>query len=181
MILGLFRRKESDAVVERLYEQIVAAARQPVFFSPERGAPDTVEGRFEVLALHALLVLRRLSALPAPAPDLAQDLADRIFEGFDAALREMGVGDLGVPKRMKRLAEDFGGRCEAYTRALDGAEPLAAAVARNVFGSGDPARGRRLAEWVLAAERSLASADLVHFEAGLPPLPALTGDGENAP
>ena len=172
MILGLFRRKQSNAIVERLYSQIVAAARQPAFFQSAIGVSDTVEGRFELLALQAILVLRRLSALPAPAPDLAQDLADRIFQGFDAALREMGVGDLGVPKRMKKLAEDFGGRSAAYTRALDGAEPLDAAIARNVFASADPQRGAALARWASAADSALAHTTLPAFETGLPALPA---------
>ena len=104
MILNLFRRSASEAIVERLYEQIVAAARRPAFFMAPVGVADTWDGRFEVLALHVFLVLRRLSALPPPAPDLAQDLTNRMFRGFDEALRETGVGDLTVPKRMQRLA-----------------------------------------------------------------------------
>lgn len=177
MVLSLFRRNASTALVERLYFQIVAAARRPVFFLPPYGAADTIEGRFEILTIHAFLVLRRLSALPAPAPDLAQDLTNRIFAGFDAALRESGVGDLTVPKRMKKLAGDFGGRNAAYARALDAGESLEAAVARNVYGRAQVDGTDRLAAWMRAADAALARATLRDFEMGLPdmPQPALEG------
>ncbi len=171
MILNLFRRASSHDIVERLYTEIVAAARRPAFFVEPVGVSDTVEGRFEVLALHAFVVLRRLSALPAPAPAMAQELADRIFIGFDAALREMGVGDLTVPKRMKKLAGDFGGRSAVYARALDGDGSLEAAIARNVYGADDYSRGVVLAQWLLSARAALESADLADFERGLPALP----------
>lgn len=175
MVLSLFRRNASEAIVDRLYLQIVAAARRPAFFLPPYGIPDTVEGRFEILTVHAFLVLRRLSTLPPPAPDLAQDVTNRIFAGFDAALREMGVGDLTVPKRMKKLAGDFGGRNRVYARAFDGVEPLDAALARNVYGDDDPARARTLAAWMREAEAALAGASLPHFEKGLPATPDPAG------
>ena len=171
MIFNLFRRASSHGIVENLYAEIVAAARRPAFFMPPVSVSDTFEGRFEVLALHATSILRHLSTLPAPAPALAQDLADRIFLGFDAAMREMGVGDLTVPKRMKALAEDFGGRSAAYAAALDGREPLAATVARNVYGASDAARGSVLAAWLRELQAVLAQTDLAVFERGLPPLP----------
>lgn len=171
MILSLFRRRSSQALVERLYLQIVAAARQPGFFRAPYDIADTLEGRFELLTLYSFLVLRRLSALPPPAPDLAQDLTNQIFAGFDAALREMGVGDLTVPKRMKRLAGDFGGRSTAYARALDGVEPLEAVLARNVFGSSVSQGAVALAQWTWAADAALAKAALVDFETQLPIMP----------
>ena len=171
MILNLFRRDASRDVVERLYSEIVAAARRPAFFTSPVDVSDTLEGRFEVLALHGFAVLRRLSALPAPAPALAQELADRVFAGFDAALREMGVGDLTVPKRMKKLAGDFGGRSAAYARALDGSEPLEAAIARNVYGDPDAARGTVLAAWLRDTQAVLGRAELADFERGFPDLP----------
>ena len=176
MILNLFRRASSHGIVESLYTEIVAAARRPAFFMPPVNVPDTFDGRFEVLALHATSILRRLSALPAPAPALAQDIADRIFQGFDAALREMGVGDLTVPKRMKMLAGDFGGRGAAYAAALDGREPLEATVARNVYGDSDAAAGSVLAAWLRDLQAVLAQTDLATFERGLPALP-LPGKG----
>jgi cytochrome b pre-mRNA-processing protein 3 len=171
MILNLFRRNGSREIVERLHDLVVAEARRPALFRPPFAVPDTVEGRFELLTLHACLVLRRLSALPSPAPDLAQDLTNRIFRGFDAALREMGVGDLTVPKRMKRLAGDFGGRGNAYARALAGEGSFEAAVARNVYGSENAAVGDALAAYMRAAAQSIDRLPFVAFEEGRPMFP----------
>lgn len=138
MILGLFRKRNPNAeIVETLYERVAAAARRPTLYR-DLGVPDTVEGRFEMMTLHAHVVVRRLRALPDPAGDLAQDLVDRIFAGFDAALRELGVGDIVVPKRMKTLASAFLGRSKAYEQAiLDVGDDRALheALARNVFNS----------------------------------------------
>lgn len=133
MILGLFgRRGRNAAIVERLYETVAEASRRPAFFR-DLGVPDTVEGRFEMLTLHAHLAVRRLRALPDPATDLAQDLVDAIFAHFDAALRELGVGDITVPKRMKTMASAFLGRSKAYEQALSQGDPLVEALRRNVF------------------------------------------------
>src|SRR5690606_27298163 len=91
-------------------------------------------GRFEMVALHMLLVQRRLRGEAGAAPDIAQVLTDDFFVDLDHSLRELGIGDLGVPKRMKRLARMFYGRTRAYGDALDAGDPaaLAAALARNV-------------------------------------------------
>jgi cytochrome b pre-mRNA-processing protein 3 len=98
--------------------------------------PDTIEGRFDLLVLLTILVLRRLESLPDPGPEIAQEVIDATFEHLDAGLREMGVGDLTVPKRMKKLAEAFSGRSAAYRDALakDG-RAFAAAIARNIYGN----------------------------------------------
>ena len=101
MIFKLFRRSANQTVIERLHAAIVAAARQPALFTA-LGLSDTFEGRFESLTLQAALVLRRLNALPAPGPEIAQDLIDTIFQHFDRMLREMGIGDTTVPKRAIR-------------------------------------------------------------------------------
>lgn len=177
MVLSLFRRNASEAIVERLYTQIVAAARRPVFFLPPYGIADTVDGRFEILTVHAFLVLRRLSAVPPPAADLAQDVTNRIFAGFDAALREMGVGDLTVPKRIKKMAGDFGGRNSTYAKAFDGGEALEAALARNVYGQVEADGAVRLAVWMRAAETALTHASLRDFEKGLPAMPDPAREG----
>ncbi|WP_395697508.1 ubiquinol-cytochrome C chaperone family protein [Methylocella sp.] len=153
--------------VERLYAAVVERARTPSLYL-DYGAPDTLDGRFELLALHAFLVLRRLNAMPAPAPELAQDLVNAVFAHFDGALREMGVGDPSVPKRMKTLAEAFLGRSLAYEATLrDGG--LEEALKRNVYGGGGDAG--RLARYVERAEASLAGAPLEAFLAGRPPFP----------
>ena len=137
-MFGLFRAAANRRLIDRLHGEIVAAARQPALYA-RLGAPDTFEGRFELLALHAGAVLRRLEALgkagdPAAA-DLARDLADAIFLRLDHTLREQGVGDLAVPKRMKKFAEAFYGRLAACEKAMaeEGDEALRLVVARNVL------------------------------------------------
>lgn len=127
-----FRRSRVGTDAQRLLEAVQAASRRPVLFGPGR-APDTLEGRFEVMALHAGLALRRLSAAPEAAP-LAQAFTDTLFRHFDAGLREDGVGDTTVPKRMRKMAGDFYGRVGAYGAAItaDDAPALTAALVRNI-------------------------------------------------
>lgn len=134
----MFRRRANRPLIDRVHGAIVAAARQPDLYRTF-GVSDSFEGRFEMVALHAALVLRRLRELEQPGPQIAQDVVDRVFDHFDVALRELGVSDVGVPKRMKKLAESFFGRAAAYDAGLrDSAElALLAALRRNVFGSSD--------------------------------------------
>ena len=159
MIFKLLRKDPRRAVIEGLHDEIVAAARQPRLYA-ELGVPDTLEGRFEALCLHVLLVLRRLRALPAPAAEIGQELVDHVFRQLDRSLREMGVGDFGVPKRMKKLAQAFYGRARAYDGALEAKdrEALAAALARNMTGGAEPAMA--LADYTLNLERALAGMTL---------------------
>jgi cytochrome b pre-mRNA-processing protein 3 len=156
-------------LIDRLRGEIVAAARDPVLFT-DYGIEDSLEGRFEALALHAALVLRHLNRRKPPAPEMAQDLTDSLFRSFDGALREIGVGDTIVPKRMRAIAEAFLGRATAYDLALDGGTPtLAGALARNVYdGHGN---ADRLARYVEAANQVLAKAPLEAFMAGPVPFP----------
>src|ERR671932_1142779 len=109
MIFGLLRKDPRRPVIETLYQRIAAASRQS-FLYLNFGVPDTVEGRFEAIVLHLTLILRRLRALPAPADAVAQDLVDCFFGHLDASLRELGVGDAAIPKRMKSLGAAFNGR-----------------------------------------------------------------------
>ena len=169
MVLRFFRRTANRQLIDRLSGEIVAAARDPVLFT-EYGIDDSLEGRFEAVTLHAVLVLRRLNRIDPPAPEIARDLTDAIFRSFEIALREMGVGDISVPKRMKTIAGAFLGRAAAYDRALRGGAPaLKAALARNVFdGRGNP---ERLARYVEAASQALAEASLEAFTLGPVPFP----------
>jgi cytochrome b pre-mRNA-processing protein 3 len=164
MIFGHFRKKPHRELVERLHEKIVAQSRLPAFFLPPYGAPDTLVGRFEILALNAGLALTRLSQAPQPGPEVAQALADAIFSHFDDALREIGISDVGVPKKMNKLAGAFMGRGAAYAQAFEQGEAdqsgkeLAAALARNVLGgAGD---GAALAAYARAAHKRLADTPL---------------------
>lgn len=176
MFLALFRRSANEAVIERLHASVVAAARQPGLYA-EMDIPDTFEGRFESLTLHAVLVVRRLRACEPPGPEMAQHLTDTVFKHFDRTLREMGVGDTAVPKRMKTLAEAFLGRGAAYEEALRaGPRALAAALARNV--TTGPAHD--LARYVAASVGRLDARPLQAFIEGTVPL-AMVGATETAP
>ncbi len=127
-----FLRKADDRAAEHLYRAIVLRAREPVFY--ERfGVADTVDGRFEMIVVHAFLLLRRLKAEPA-ASGLAQALFDRMFIDMDENLREMGVGDLAVGPRVKKMAKAFYGRVAAYEDGLaDAGSGLAEALHRNLY------------------------------------------------
>ncbi|HPG03959.1 MAG TPA: ubiquinol-cytochrome C chaperone family protein, partial [Rhodoblastus sp.] len=108
-----------------------------------------------------------------PAPQLAQDLSNEMFRALDRALREMGVGDLAVPKRIAKLAADYNGRRTAYEAALgEGEAALATALARNVYGQADATLGAPLARYMLKAEAALAHAPYAAFDQGPVPFPA---------
>jgi cytochrome b pre-mRNA-processing protein 3 len=119
---------------ERLLQAVTEVSRRPSFFGSAR-VPDTLEGRFELMALNACLALIRLRG-DADAGPLSQAFTDRLFRAFDAGLREDGVGDLSVPKRMRKLAASFYGRLGVYAGALSDASTveLEAALARNALG-----------------------------------------------
>jgi cytochrome b pre-mRNA-processing protein 3 len=159
MVLSLFRKNPRRAAIESLYQRTAAASREPSLYL-DLGIPDTVEGRFEAVTLHMILVLRRLGGLPDPAGEVAQDLVDCFFRHLDASLRELAVGDLAVPKRMKKLGEAFTGRSLAYHRALDAGDggDLAATLARNVLAEAEPAH--RLASYVRDSAAELAAQSL---------------------
>lgn len=126
-----FRRSRAKADAERLLAVVSAAARQPAWYG-EGKVSDTLEGRFEAMVVNASLALQRLKADPEAA-NLAQLFTDMLFLNFDAGLREAGVGDLTVPKRMHKLAGDFYGRADAYARAMAGGPgDLEAALERNL-------------------------------------------------
>jgi cytochrome b pre-mRNA-processing protein 3 len=149
MLSNLLQPRGNRQLIEDLHGRIVAAARRPALFLPPYEVPDTLDGRFDLLVLLTVLVLRRLESLPEPGPEIAQELVNAMFQHLDADLREMGVGDLVVPKRMKKLAEAFGGRNVAYRDALsrDG-RAFPDALARNIYGCENAdARGLALAAY----------------------------------
>jgi cytochrome b pre-mRNA-processing protein 3 len=162
MILNLFRRTPRDGSIAVLYGAIVAQARQPALYR-DYGVPDTANGRLEMIVLHTVLVLSRLDAEGAPVRSLGQALFDHFCSDMDANLREMGVGDMAVPRKMKAIAEAFYGRKRAYEAALAAPEPnqLPAALARNIHAGSntDSARVARLAAYVRAAVATLAAID----------------------
>lgn len=148
----------SRGTIEAIYGMIVTQAREPLFYR-ELGVPDTVNGRFDLLVLHLWMVLRRMRPL-AGGTDLSQALFDRFCDDMDANLREMGVGDLTVPKRMQAFGEAFYGRAAAYDPALSaGREPLAQALCKNILNGEDIEKARRLAIYAEAAIAALAGLD----------------------
>ncbi len=157
MMFGLFRKDPRRAVIMALYTRVADASRAP-FLYLDGSIPDTVEGRLESLTVHALLVMRRLKALPEPGPEVAQEYVDMLFTHVDHGLRELGVGDVVVPKRMKKIAQNFYGRVEAYADAMDKAdgEGLAVALARNIPGVASAG----LAAYVMTSERHLGTMSL---------------------
>ncbi len=177
-LLGLFTRKPHERAGFALYGAAVAAARDPVFFE-SLGVPDTLDGRFDLVSLHAGLLVCRISRDPDPrARDLAQAVFDAMFADMDVNLRVMGVSDLAVGKRVKRMWEAFHGRAQAYDAALAAGDrpALEYALSRNVWrGHAPPGAAARLAAQAEAIAAALAGQPfdaLVAGEARFPAVPA---------
>jgi cytochrome b pre-mRNA-processing protein 3 len=157
MAFGLFRRKPApEATIGTLYGAIVAQARLPTFYA-RLSVHDSVDGRFEMIVLHLILVLRRLRAAPSPG-EAGQALFDLFCQDMDHNLREMGVSDLGVPRKMRAYGESFYGRAQAYDRALDAGDlaMIGEALVRNVPGVDSGSGAECLGAYVLAANEALS-------------------------
>ncbi len=185
MLKTLFRKDPVRSQAETLYAAIAEQARAPEFYGPGR-ADDTPEGRFDLLALHMFLAIDRLRRA-APATDkLVQRLQERFFEGLDSALREMGVGDLVVARKIRSLAEAFYGRYGAYQQAQDaGGKALAAAIARNVLSSNNAADAATYADYVRSARCALGPVPIDALAAAVTALKSISmehfgGGGDDA-
>ncbi len=151
-----------------LYGAAVRAAREPAWFA-ELGVPDTLDGRFDLVGLFAALLIHRLRALAAPGPALAQAVFDAMFADMDINLRELGVGDMSIGKRVRAMWEGFHGRALAYAAPFDAGDEaaLADALARNVWrGAAPEGAAARLAAAALAQARYLDGVPLAAFVAG---------------
>ena len=148
-------RDKQSKTSEILYGYAVEMARNPLFFK-EFGVSDTVDGRFDCLALCVSLIMRRLKALEAAGATLSQQLFDTMFADMDLTLREMGAGDIGVSKRVRIMAEAFTGRLNAYARALDDRDKaaLAAALERNLL-RGEGKADAPLVAFVIALDQKI--------------------------
>lgn len=173
----LFRNDPARDAAPRLHAALAEQARHPAFYATH-GVPDTLDGRFDCLALHAFLVLDRLKAEEG-APDapaaaaLAQHLVDMFVEDMDRTVRELGVGDMGVARRVKQMAQALYGRAAVYSAALasDEAAALETALARNLYGTLEtpPAAGvAAVATYVRAARASLAQTAFAELMAAAP-------------
>jgi cytochrome b pre-mRNA-processing protein 3 len=147
---------------KRLYEALAGQALLPVFYA-DLGVPDSIDGRFEMLCLHAHAVPHRLRGRGGQADQLGQAAYDAMFAGLDASLREMGVADLGVGRRIKIMTEALNGRIHAYDAALASGDAgaLPAAIRRNVYGTVSPQEDQvsMLAAYQRALRASLAEID----------------------
>jgi cytochrome b pre-mRNA-processing protein 3 len=161
MILERFRPRSRERTIRDLYGAIVAQARSASFYAGY-GVPDTVQGRFELIVLHLVLLLARFGREDGAGRDLGQELFDVFCRDLDANLREMGVGDLAVPKAMRRFGEAYFGRQAAYLAAFAAADQrdLEKAFERNIFEGVARDNGpARLARYARAALRQFELQD----------------------
>lgn len=168
MLNRLFRPKPALAAGRALYARAVEQARQPALYT-DLGCPDTNEGRFEVYTLHVMLLLDRLRGQGAQATEVNQGLFDTYVKALDHALREMGVGDLGVGRKMRKLGEAFYGRGKSYDaafKALPDRTELDALLARTVYADVEAAALPKLADYVLTQREALAEQPLETLLAG---------------
>lgn len=168
MLLRLFRSRPAQAAGRALYAAAVEQSRSPMLYS-RLGAPDTAEGRFEVYSLHVVLLLDRLRQSGEQAKETSQAVFDTYVKSLDHALREMGVGDLSVGKKMRKLGEAFYGRVRSYHAAfaaLPDATPLRDLLSRTVYAGADTKPAAALAGYVLAQREHLAGQALDDLLAG---------------
>jgi cytochrome b pre-mRNA-processing protein 3 len=160
LLKRLFSRSPQTNPVRSVYEAIVALARQPVLYT-DLAVPDTLDGRFDMIILHADAVVGHMQAGEPQDQEFAQELIDEVFRDMDRSLREMGVGDMGVGKRVKKMATVYYGRADAYARArTQGDDDLAAAILRNVY-AGDEVRAgeaSRLARYDQSFRKAVSDA-----------------------
>ena len=166
-------RRTTRAAADLAFRNVVEQARHPIFFS-EYGVPDTLDGRFELVCLHAFLYLHRLKSERPLASPVCQAFFDRMFADFDSALREMGTSDLRVGKHIKRMAQAFYGRIRAYEEGLAGDDSLLdAALARNLFGTVcDPPPTGTMAAYMRQAASELHRQPTAELLAGCISFPA---------
>lgn len=169
-LIPQFLRPKAPPQAVSLFEAAMAASRDPRFYA-EFGLPDTLQGRMEVLMLHLAALHRRLSPVEPHGMALWRDTLDYAMSEIERALRDVGVGDVTVPKRMRKIAEAFYGRAKAYGAALDGArdnDALAAALARNAYGETPPDgdEAQRLARHARAIAEALVGQPDTAFLAG---------------
>jgi cytochrome b pre-mRNA-processing protein 3 len=165
-LIPLFSWRQKDLDAEKLYGAIVAEARLPIFYQA-LGVPDTLEGRFVVLSLNLFAVLHRLKADGVGARGLAQELMDQFSADMETVLRELGVSDLGIPKKMRGLAASSAALLQSYEEALAGGDSaLAATIAAALPGPLAEAAGMSLAHYVKDVIRHLGTEPLSVLQKG---------------
>jgi cytochrome b pre-mRNA-processing protein 3 len=180
-LLSFLRRtRQNDATSAAIYLAVVKQARSPAFYSA-LAVPDTVDGRFDLILIHAMLVMRRLRAEGSEFEDLTQGLFDYMFKDMDRSLREIGVGDMSVGKHVKKMAKAFYGRAEEYEIGMDGgsAEALNDALKRNIYRRSTPTAEQlaAMSSYLLAADAALNSVATHDVALGRLTWPSISGQG----
>lgn len=166
----LKRRKSMRNAATGLYQAAVTQSRDPLFYT-DLGVADTLDGRFDLVTLHVFLIMNRLSALGADGKALSQALFDHMFTNMDLTLRQIGIGDMGIPKHMKRMMRAFNGRVHNYHTALNGTDKqeLELAVSRNIYRHTDgeiPAAAAYMVEYISRQSAWLMRQDYESLAAG---------------
>jgi cytochrome b pre-mRNA-processing protein 3 len=167
MILNLFRKNPAADAVYAVYTAIVAQSRQPVFYA-DWGVPDTVTGRFDMISLHLSLLFRRLRVEKQAGTEFSQALFDLFFKDMDRSLREMGAGDMAVPKKVRKMSEIFYGLMTSLNEAMDRDDRagVEAVLRRNVYGDTDSAHVAELATYLFTQYDKLAAQPLADIAGG---------------
>jgi cytochrome b pre-mRNA-processing protein 3 len=169
LLASLFPRRDRTRQGAWIYNALVDQARRPEFYESLE-VPDTIDGRFDLIVLHAGLYLPRLKSVRADGKPLAQAAFDQMFANLEQSLRELGNGDMSVPKKMKQMVEAFYGRATAYDAALKDGDvaALRAALHRNVYRGANVSQPKldALATYVRAAREALKAADDTDILAG---------------
>lgn len=177
MFSWLKRRKSLKIAAARLYQAAVTQSRDPRFYT-DLGVSDTMDGRFDLVSMHVFLLMARLRQLGNEGNAISQALFDHMFKNMDFTLREIGVGDLAVPKHMHRMMKAFNGRVHSYHEALikNDIRELELAVVRNIYrieGGEAPTAARMMAEYISHAAGQLLQQDLHTFRTGQAFFPAI--------
>lgn len=154
MLAFLKKRNPYNQAARAVYALLLERVRSAVFYT-EYGVPDTFDGRFDLLMLHLFMVVNRLADEGKDGRDFNQALFDAAFADMDQTLRERGIGDMGVPKHMRRMMRAFNGRVHAYSGAMNNDDALQEALMRNLYaGQGDASKIKHMQDYV---QRSVAA------------------------
>lgn len=160
-MLNLFKRKNPyEGAARMLYAQALVQTRKPEFYN-KYGVPDSFDGRFDLLLLHIFLLVDRMLAEPQVGPEFNQALFDVTFADMDQTLREMGIGDMGIPKHMRRMMKAFNGRMHAYKEAQEQGA-VEEALSKNLYGTlanPEPASVKAMMEYMARVQASLKAQD----------------------
>lgn len=178
MFSWLFSSSKSKKTAYKLYEKLVEQAREPVFYT-DFGVDDTIDGRFDLIVLHLFIIERRLSVEGDGTALLRRQLQEAMFSDMDRSLRELGVGDMGIGKEVKKMGVAWFGRLKAYASALDEDDPraaLIAALSRNLYRceEGSAPKADIMADYVMNNSEELAgysSADVINLDFAFAPPP----------